>query len=88
MVGKRYNWHKHWTVDLAACTATHDTGLIVHFKKSDDDETAWDGSIPDGGTKWFEKIKGTMPPQDIANHVARLMREAGDAYLYQLKQRH
>lgn len=31
MTGKHYNWHHHWIVDLAAGTASHDSGLTVAF---------------------------------------------------------
>lgn len=87
MVGKHYNWHQRWKVDLSACTATHDSGLVVRFTQADDDPHAWDGSS-DNAEAWFAKLKGTMPPNDIANHAARLMREAGEAYQWQLQKRH
>jgi hypothetical protein len=25
------NWQRRWTVDFSACTATHDSGLVVRF---------------------------------------------------------
>lgn len=87
MTGKNYNWHKRWTVNLDDCTATHDSGLIVRFSEALDSPGAWDGS-PTNSQEWFEKIKNSMPPRDLERHAARLMREAGDAYLYRLKQRH
>lgn len=87
MTGKHYNWHKRWTVDLSACTATHDSGLVVRFAQAVDDPRAWDGT-PVNSEEWFAKIKHTMPPQDLANHAARMMREAGEAYQWQLKKRH
>ena len=31
MTGKHYQWHKHWTVDIDAATATHDSGLVTRF---------------------------------------------------------
>lgn len=31
MTGKHYNWHKRWTVDLEAASATHDSGLVARF---------------------------------------------------------
>lgn len=87
MVGKHYKWHQRWKIDLAACTATHDSGLIVRFAEADDAPGAWDGT-PLNSEEWFARIKDTMPPRDLERHAARLMREAGDAYLYQLKRRH
>lgn len=31
MAGKHHNFHKRWTVDLAANTATHESGLVIEF---------------------------------------------------------
>jgi hypothetical protein len=31
MSGKHHNFHKRWTVDLAASTATHESGLVIEF---------------------------------------------------------
>ena len=87
MTGKRYNWHRRWVVDLAACTATHDSGLIVKFSEAEDSPGALDGT-PVNAQEWLSGIRNTIPPRDIERHAARLMREAGDAYLYQLKRRH
>lgn len=87
MTGKHYNWHQRWKVDLSACTATHDSGLVVQFKQAEDDPRAWDGSAVNSEA-WFAGIKDTMPPQDLSKHVARLMREAGEVYQWQLKKRH
>lgn len=85
MVGKHYNWHKHWTVDMSACTATHDSGLVVQFEQAD--SRACDGSAVNTEA-WVAAIKDTMPPQDLSKHLARLMREAREAYQWQLIQRH
>lgn len=87
MGGKHQNWHKRWTVDLSAGTATHDSGLIVRFVVSNDTAGAWDGSAVNA-EEWFASIKDSMPPRDLEKHAARLLREAGDAYLYQLNRRH
>lgn len=83
MTGKHYGWHRRWIVDLAACTATHDSGLVFKFTQADDGE--WDGHAVnlDG---W--QATQMMPLPDLAKHAQRLAREAGDAYLYQLKRRH
>ena len=84
---KRRKWHTHWLVDLTACTATHDSGLVVKFAKAEVDPSTLDGK-PVNTDEWLAKIKDTMPPDDLASHTSRLFREAGDAYLYQLKWRH
>jgi hypothetical protein len=31
MTGKHYKWHKRWTVDVEAASATHESGLIARF---------------------------------------------------------
>lgn len=31
MTNKHFNWHKRWTVDVEADSASHDSGLIVRF---------------------------------------------------------
>lgn len=31
MTSKHYRWQLNWSVDLAACTATHSTGMVVDF---------------------------------------------------------
>lgn len=82
MTGKNYNWHKRWRVDLSTCTATHESGLVVRFRKANDELGGWIGE-PVNAQEWFQTIKGSMPPDDIAKHASRLMREAGDAYRYQ-----
>lgn len=85
MTGKHKNWHKRWQVDLSACTATHDSGLIFKFTLADDGE--WDGSAVNLDS-WQDSMAGKMPLPDLAQHAQRLAREAGDAYLWQLKKRH
>lgn len=87
MTGKHYGWPRRWIVDLATCTAIHESGLIVRFVESQDSPGAWDGT-PINAQEWLTSIKNTMPRHDLERHAARLMREAGDAYRYQLKRRH
>jgi hypothetical protein len=31
MTNKHFNWHKRWTVDVEAASASHDSGLVVRF---------------------------------------------------------
>jgi hypothetical protein len=87
MTGKRYNWHKRWAVDLANCTATHDTGMVVRFTQDQDDPAAWDGEFINAD-EWLAQARKRMNPDDLARHTTRLLREAGDAYLWQLQRRH
>lgn len=86
MTGKHYNWHRRWVVDLAACTATHDSGLIVRFVRNDA-ECAWDGE-PENMECWLAEHRQRMSGENLLKHAARLLREAGDAYAWQLKKRH
>lgn len=85
MVGKHHKWHTRWQVDLATCTATHDSGLVLRFVQSA--PGVWDGEATNAEA-WFSSMKDKMPPQDLASHATRLMREAGDAYMWQLQRRH
>lgn len=85
MTGKHYNWHRRWVVDLAACTATHDSGLIFTFVQDGSGE--WVGK-PTNLDAWQEEQLKRMPLPDLAKHAGRLAQEAGDAYLWQLKRRH
>lgn len=65
-----------WTINTSGRTATHDNGLVVRFAPADDTPGAWEG-----------KIIGDIPasiPLD-ASAIARIMREAGDAFLAALK---
>ena len=85
MTGKHYNWHKRWIVDLETCTATHDSGLVFKFSQAEAD--AWDGH-PENLDAWQDEQLKRRPLLDLAKHAQRLAKEAGDAYLYQLKHRH
>lgn len=60
-----------WTINLAASTATHDSGLTILFAPADA-AGAWDG-----------RVVSEIPPAlgRDAQALARLMREAGDAFI-------
>lgn len=60
-----------WSIDLAAKTATHSSGLTLHFFPAPDSPGAWDGKPAGGIPAAFGADQGTL---------ARLMREAGDAF--------
>ncbi|MDR2173714.1 MAG: hypothetical protein LBE32_05870 [Burkholderiales bacterium] len=34
VAGKHKGWRSRWQVDFSACTATHDTGLVVSFSNA------------------------------------------------------
>jgi hypothetical protein len=68
------NWQRRWRVDLAACTAAHENGLVVRFREH-----------PEGG--WYGEPVA-LPHMDDARYAARLMREAGEVYKKALDGRH
>jgi len=65
-----------WTVNIGERTATHDNGMVVRFDPADDTPGAWDGKI-------FQPSIVQVPLD--ASSLARMMREAGDAFLNALK---
>lgn len=67
-----------WRVDLAENTATHDTGLVMHFKPDDTTPGAWD-ALPVNFEDW-QKRQG-LAFEDLARSLPRLMRLAGDAFV-------
>jgi hypothetical protein len=85
MTGKHYQWHLKWKIDQEACTATHESGLVFQFSQTE--AGAWDGA-PVNLNEWQEEQLKSMPLPDLAKHAQRLAKEAGEAYLYQLKKRH
>lgn len=66
-----------WTIDLAAATATHSSGLIVKFSPVPGESGAFDGNIA-----------GPLPAGLNPASLARLMREAGEAYIDARQARH
>lgn len=86
MSGKHRHWHRRWAVDLAAGTATHDSGLVVRAVRTpDDDATDYQPANLDA---WQSRMLGTMPLPDLAAHAQRLMREAVEVYRHALDRRH
>jgi hypothetical protein len=63
MVSRTYKWRERWQVDLTACTATHDTGLIVYF-----------GNAPDGHQPFGA---GAVAPDNLAAVYAALEAKNG-----------
>jgi hypothetical protein len=72
------HWQRHWTVDLDACEARHDSGLIVHYTR---DAEGWSGVSPNI-QEWF-----AQNPVERAKIAARLLREAGEVYKRALDER-
>ncbi len=86
MTGKHHNWHRRWVVDLAACTATHDSGLVVQAVQN---EAA--GAMdyqPLNLDEWQNKMLPTMPLPNLVAHAKRLMREAVEVYQREQQRRH
>lgn len=68
-----------WKIDLDAATATHDSGVVVKFTPAPDQPGAFDGTpagLPDA-------LRNAAPFA-----LARLMREAGEAYIAARAARH
>ena len=86
MTGKHYGWHRRWIVDLAACTVTHDSGLIAQAVRS----PAGDATDfkPANLDVWQNKMLATMPLSNLIPHVKRLMEEAVKVYQYAQQRRH
>lgn len=68
------NWRRRWTVDLAARTATHESGVVVRFAPRDDG--GWDGTAEN-----LTVSAESLADPHLASRLARLMREAGDAFV-------
>lgn len=68
-----------WTIDLDAATATHGSGLIIKFAPVPGQPGTFDG-----------KPAGTLPAALVTTpaDLARLMREAGEAYIAARAARH
>ncbi|MDR2186888.1 MAG: hypothetical protein LBE62_02420 [Azonexus sp.] len=95
MGNTRRNWYKLWAVDLAAHTATHETGLTVQFVDGlifpkpltgthcmADGVGEWTGSVV-GGDKailaWATR-RGIRDINAIQASTARHMEEAGRVF--------
>ncbi len=65
-----------WKVNIPDRTATHESGLVVRFSPVPDTPGAWDG-------KADAPIPASLPIN--ASLLARMMREAGDAFSSALK---
>lgn len=86
MTGKHHNWHRRWIVDLAACTVTHDSGLVVQAVR-DEAADATDYK-PLNLDVWQNKMLATMPLSNLIQHAKRLMREAVEVYQRAQPKRH
>lgn len=86
MTGKHYNWHKRWTVDLDACTATHDSGLVVQVVRAEDDDAM--DYLADNLDAWQAEMLKTMPISNLIPHAQRLLKEAVEVYQRALTRRH
>lgn len=65
-----------WQANTGERTATHSSGLVVRFTPADDTPGAWDGKID-------QSIHTSIPLN--ASAIARMMREAGDAFIAAMK---
>lgn len=93
MTGKHYGWHRRWVVDLAASTASHDSGLTVAFTPGliqprpecgcysyAEGVGEWTG-VPARGDAtlrtWLLLNPHLKDPGSINSRLGRLMEEAG-----------
>lgn len=86
MTGKHRHWHRRWVVDLAACTATHESGLVVRAVRAPDGDAT--DYTPANLDAWQTEMLRTMPFDNLVPHARRLMREAADVYGRALEGRH
>ncbi len=66
------NWRKRWTVDLSTCTATHESGFVMTYKKTSDEHI--DGTF-DNANDWLKTQK-----DKTSKKVEKLVSEAGVIY--------
>ena len=67
-------WHRRWTIDLTARTATHIDGWVFEFGNPDAD-----GGM-DGTCRVQANITG-LTGEQLRRVVTRIAREAGEAYV-------
>lgn len=73
-------WHKAWTVDLENATAAHESGLVVRFTRAGD---GFDGKpTAESAQAVFDALMREQTQHEAAQRMARLMREARDAFNY------
>ncbi|MBV2164280.1 MAG: hypothetical protein KUL80_08425 [Comamonas sp.] len=93
MGNERRNWHRRWIVDLAAATASHDSGLTVAFTPgiqmprpecgtycSAEGVGEWTGAPARGDDTlraWLLLNPNLKDPPSINSRLGRLMEEAG-----------
>lgn len=81
MTGKHFNFHRRWAVDLAARTATHDSGLVVRFTPAPGVPGAWDGGVDEtNAAATLAILSAQHGPGNAAAMLPRLMREAGEVF--------
>lgn len=73
-------WHKAWTVDLEQRTAKHQIGLVVRFER--DDEDLLGHAAPESAETAFRALLDQQTQAEATQMMARLMREAGEAFRY------
>lgn len=73
-----------WQVDLENKKVTHESGIIVAFDDSPDDDGGIDGSVENIKTL---REQSRFRPNDYAERLHSLMREAGEVYLAALKEK-
>lgn len=101
MGNSRRNWHRHWIIDTARQTATHDSGLSVQFVDRivfprpeigthciADGIGEWTGFLLGGDEAliaWMRQNPTIRDPNAIKTRLERLMDEAGRVWAHAMK---
>lgn len=73
-----------WTINLDAATATHESGLVIKFAPDPTEQGAFNGHA-------IGQVPAALNSGPLAENyltLARLMREAGEAYIAARAARH
>jgi hypothetical protein len=84
-MGKRQYWHREWTLDMEAGTATHSSGLVVRI--AHDKAGGYTDMTADNLEAWQREELKRMNPDDLVRHAHRLFNEAKRAWEWQLEKR-
>jgi hypothetical protein len=83
VVGKHYQWHKKWRVDLAGRSCAHETGAVVDFSCVAGE---WVGAFRGGNAAveaWLVSHKFNPHDANGRARLSRIMKEASNAWAWQ-----
>lgn len=86
ITGEHRSWRSLWRVDLEACTATHDSGLVVTARRcaKGDGYEFTASSVED----WQVFLLASMPLPAVTALAQDLMCQAVTLYLQALRTKH